>query len=463
MKLLNTVAFVLTLVGAVPATAQSPTPPPTPSTSAAPVPAASRRLDGIAAVVNNDVVLQSDVEEQLYLFLTRTQTEVDSATVDTLRTQILNQLIDEKLIVGEAQRLGITISDAELSRQAQDALKETRARFDTPAAFQEQMRKENMTEAKLLEKFRDESRRQGMVSRMVAKQIVRRTPPQAEAETYFKAHKDKFPKAPAEVRLSVIQIPASPDSVAEVKAKARAESIRKRIAAGEKFAKVAAEVSDDDASAKAGGDLGYLPAGNMDPVFEKAVFSRKLNTVGDPVRTIYGWHILEVLDRDTLKTRAGRDTLDREGKPVLEAHVRHILVRVPLTDDDVERSHQLAASVRAQAAAGKDFGALAKQFSRYSGPHADDGDIGFLPLTTLQPNIRAGLDSIQVGGVTDVLINQAGFNIFRITERKAERQYAMEEIKAELPSAVSEMLFREKLEEWVKGLRAKAHIQINRS
>ena len=67
------------------------------------------------------------------------------------------------------------------------------------------------------------------------------------------------------------------------------------------------------------------------------------------------------------------------------------------------------------------------------------------------------------GGVTDVLINQAGFNIFRVTERKAEREYALEEIKDDLPAAVGDIQFREKLDEWVKGLRAKAHIQINKS
>jgi peptidyl-prolyl cis-trans isomerase SurA len=462
LKLLSTVALVLTLAGAPPAAAQSPAAPATAKPSAAPRPA-PQRLDGIAAVVNNEVVLQSDVEEQLYLFLTRAQTEVDSATVDTLRAQILNQLIDEKLIVAEAQRLGLTIADAEINRQAQDALKETRGRFDTPGAFQEQLRKENLTEEKLLEKFRDEARRQGLVSRMMSKQFTRHQPTQVEAESYFKAHRDKFPKAPAEVRLSVIQIPAAPDSAAEARAKVRAESIRKRIVAGEKFAKVAAEVSDDETSARSGGDLGYLVRGSMDPTFERAVFSRKLNSVGELVRTVYGWHVLEVLDRDTLKTRAGRDSLDREGKPLLEAHVRHVLVRVPLTDEDVERSRQRAVSIRMEAVAGKEFGALAKQYSRYAGPHDDDGDIGFLPLSTLQPNIRAGLDSIQVGGVSDVLVNQAGFNIFRVTERKAEREYSMEEIKDELPGAVSEMQYREKLDEWVKGLRAKAHIQINKS
>lgn len=464
MKLPNTialVALVLMLAGAAPATAQSPATPAAGKPSS--TPASPQRLDGIAAVVNNEVVLQSDVEEQLYLFLTRAQGDPDSSTVDTLRSQILKQLIDEKLIVAEAKRLGISIPEAEVNRQAQEALKETKSRFETAAAFLDQLRKENMTEEKLLERFRDEARRAAMVQRMLSKQVTRREPTQAEAETYYHAHKAEFPKAPAEVRLSVIQIPASPDSIADGQAKARAESIRKRIAGGEKFAKVAAEISEDETSKRSGGDLGYLVRGSMDPAFEKAVFGRKLNTIGDPVRTVYGWHVLETLDRDTLKTRAGRDSLDREGKPLLEAHVRHVLVRVPLTDEDVERSRKLAERVRAQAVGGKDFAALAKQYSRYQGPHGEDGDIGFLPISTLQPNIRAGLDSVQVGGVTDVLINQAGFNIFRVTERKAEREYVLEEIKDELPSVVGEMQYRAKLEAWVKGLRGKAHIQINKS
>jgi len=462
LKLPSTIAIALALTLTGAAAAQAPTRPAAGAKPSTP-PASSQRLDGIAAVVNNEVVLQSDVEEQLYLFLTRAQAEVDTATVDSLRSQILKQLIDEKLIVAEAQRLGITIPEAEVNRQAQEALKDAKSRFETAAAYRDQLRKENLTEEKLLEKFRDEARRGAMVSRMVSKNITRRIPTQAEAEIYFKAHKDEFAKAPAEVRLSVIQIPALPDSVAEKQGRTRAEAVRKRIAAGEKFAKVAADESDDESSSRSGGDLGYLARGTMDPAFEKAVFSRKLNTMGEPVRTAYGWHVLEVLDRDTLKTRAGRDSVDREGKTVLEAHVRHVLVRVPLTDDDVERARKLAESVRAQAVAGKDFGALARQYSRYAGPHSEDGDIGFLPMPTLQPNIRAGLDSVQVGGVSTVLINQAGFNIFRVTERKAEREFTLEEIRDELPRAVGDMQYREKLEAWVKGLRGKAHIQINKS
>jgi parvulin-like peptidyl-prolyl isomerase len=452
LKLPITLALILSVWAAAPAAAQT----------AAAKPA-SQRLDGIAAVVNNEVVLQSDVEEQLYLFLMSAQTEVDSAMVDTLRAQILNRLIDERLIIAEATRQGITVPEAEVARQAQEALKEAKARYETPAAYQEALRKENLTEEKLLKKFTEEAQRGALVQRLVQKQITRRQPTQAEAETYFQANRDKFPKAPAELRLSVIQIPAAPDSVADRQGRARAEAARKRIAGGEKFAKVAAEVSDDESSARSGGDLGYMARGSMDPTFDQAVFSRRLNTVGEPVRTVYGWHIFEVLDRDTVKTVAGRDSLDREGRPLLEAHIRHVLIRVPVTEADIERSRALAARVRAEAVAGKDFGELSRRYSRYAGPHGDDGDIGNLPMTSLQPNIRAGLDPLPVGGISDVLMNPAGFNIFRVTERKAEREYSLEEIKGELPKAVSEIQFREKLDVWIKGLRAKAHIQINKS
>jgi peptidyl-prolyl cis-trans isomerase SurA len=457
LKLPSVFALAVALAAAAPAVAQAPASAP----AAVPAP---KRLDGIAATVNNDVVLQSDVEEQLYLFLMSAQQEVDSATVDTLRSQILNRLIDEKVIVGEATRQGITVPEAEISKQAQDALADAKARYETPEAFVEALRKEDLTEEKLLKRYQDEARRAALVQRLVGKQIPRKKPSQTEAETFFKANRDKFPKAPAEVRLSVIQIPISADSAVDKATRARADAVRKRIAGGEKFAKVAAEVSDDQASARSGGDLGYLTSGGgMDPNVERAVFTRKLNTIGEPVRSVFGWHVLEVLDRDTLKTRAGRDSLDRDGKPMLEAHVRHVLLRVPLTEKDRDRALALATRVQKEAASGKDFGALAQKYSKFAGPHGENGDIGFLPMTALQPSIRAGLDSVKVGGVSEVLQNQAGYNIFLVTERKAEREFTLEEVKDDLPAAVSEIQFREKLDEWVKGLRAKAHIQINKS
>jgi peptidyl-prolyl cis-trans isomerase SurA len=429
------------------------------SSRATPPASTSGRLDGIAAVVNDDVVLDSDVEEQLYLFLMRAQANPDSATVDTLRRQVLDQLIDEKLVVAEAKRQGVTVPDADVNREVDAAVAQAKERMGSPEAFAQQLAKENLTEEKLRDKYREEIRRQMLGQRLVQRQIPHRTVSQTEAEAYFKAHPDKFPKAPAEVHVSVIQIPVDADSSEIEKARVKIAGIRARITGGEKFARVAQEVSDDNESAKAGGDLGYFVPGMLEPEFEKAAFSQKIGTVGEPVRSTFGWHIIEVLDRDTLKTKAGSDSIDAQGRVVIECHARHILVKVPVGDADVERARAQADQVRDAALKGADFANLARRYSKYQGPAGPDGDLGFISLGTLSPNIRAGLDSLQPGEVSDVLANPRGFNIFKLAERKPERDYTLDEVKDELPNAVANLQFRDKYDAWVKTLRAKARIQ----
>lgn len=423
-------------------------------------PADDNKVDAVAATVNDEVILESDVEEQLYLFLMRAQQQPDPATTDTLRRQILNQLIDEKLVVAEAKRQAITVPDAEVNKQVNEAVADARERMGSQAAFEEQLAKEGITEEKLRERYREEVRRQMVAQRLVQKSVPRKPVTQADAETYFKANPGKFPNVPAEVRLSVIQIPVEPDSVTDRKARLEIEAIAKRLKAGEKFAKVATEVSDDEGSARSGGDLGYFTRGSLDPDFERAAFAQKLNEVSPPVKSAFGWHLIEVLDRDTVKTTAGRDSLDASGAPVPEVHVRHILVKVEIGEPDVERAKALADRVHAEAVKGADFGKLAERYSKYSGPRSPDGDVGFVSMGTLQPNIRAGLDSVQVGGVSAVLVNRSGFNIFKITDRRDERPYTLEEIKKELPEAVAQVQFRERYEAWIAGLRSKAQIRI---
>lgn len=426
-------------------------------------PAVAQRLDGIAAVVNDEVVLESDVEEQLYLFLSRAQAQPDSSQVDTLRRQVLDQLIDEKLIVAEAKRQGVTVADAEVNKQVDEALREAKSRIGSEEAFHEQLRRENLSEEKLRDKYRGEIRRQMTAQRLVQKQIPRKTVTSAEAEAFFKAQPDKFPMVPAEVRVSVIQIPVLPDSIEEVQARKLAEGARRRVLGGEKFAKVAAELSGDPGSAQAGGDLGFFGRGSLEPAFEASAFGQKIGEVGPPVRTSAGWHIIEVLDRDTMRTVTRKDSLDQAGKPVLEVHARHILIKTEVDDQDIERSRLQAEKVHAEARGGADFAALAARYSKFVGAQGPGGDLGFLSLGTLQPNIRANLDRLQPGELSEVLVNRAGFNIFKLADRKPERPYTLEEIRPDLPQAVAQIQYREKYDAWVKALRAKATVEIRKS
>jgi peptidyl-prolyl cis-trans isomerase SurA len=410
-------------------------------------------------MVNDEPVLASDVEEQLFMFLQRTQARPDSSQIDTLRRQVLDQLIDDKLIVAEAKKQNITVPPAELNRQIDQAIGEAKERIGGEQAFQQQLAKENMTEARLRERYKGDIERQMLQSRVVQKALPKRTVPQAEAEAYYQAHKDKFPMVPAQLRLQVIQITPAPDSVTLKAARAKADGIRKRILAGEKFAKLAAELSDDPSSAKSGGDLSFFRRGQMEPSIEDAAFALKDGELSQPIRTPYGYHLVEPIERDTVRSPAGKDSLDAAGKPIVEVHARHILVKAVPNDADIDRAFEQTKKIREQAVKGGDFAALVKKYSQYQGAAGPDGDVGFLSVAQLQPNIRAGLEPLKNGEVSDVLPNAQGFNIFKVTDRKPERAYEVAEIKEELPAAVAEAQFRERYEVWVKGLRAKAQIE----
>ena len=86
--------------------------------------------------------------------------------------------------------------------------------------------------------------------------------------------------------------------------------------------------------------------------------------------------------------------------------------------------------------------------------------MGYVAVNTLQDNIRSGLDSLKIGEISEPLPNQIGYNIFKLTDRKPERVYALEEIRNELPQAVEEIKLRERYDAWMKTLRAKAHLEI---
>jgi peptidyl-prolyl cis-trans isomerase SurA len=337
---------------------------------------------------------------------------------------------------------------------------EAKQRIGSEAAFAEQLQREGLTEDKLREKYREEIRRQQLAERIIQKTVPRSRVTAAEAEAYFKQYPAKFPRVPAEFRLAVIQIPVVADSAATAAARSAAMAARRRILGGEKFAKVAQELSDDPGSARSGGDLGFFGRGVMDAAFERAAFSLKPGVLSEPVRTPFGWHLLEVIEHDTLRTVAGKDSLDAQGRPVEEVHARHVLFKVEVTQEDANRAEALARSVRERASRGEDFAALAKRHSQYEGPQSEGGEIGWISLGTLQPAIRSGLQDLTAGQVSEPLANPAGYNIFKVLEVKPDRPYQLEEVRGELPEVVAQLKQRDRYEDWLKGLRAKAIIKI---
>jgi peptidyl-prolyl cis-trans isomerase SurA len=407
--------------------------------------AGEQRVESIAAVVGGEPVFQSEVDEQLYLFLAQSGARPDSAAAVGLRKEVLDKIIDEKLIVQEAKRKQVTLTDAEIDAQVNQAIVDAKERVGGEEGFAGELRKEGITEAELRERYRGEIRRQ-----MLANQLLRRelnlklevTP--AEAEAYFKTNPKEFPTKPAEMHVALVLIPIEPDPAAKAAARKRAEETLARIQKGESFTRVAQEVSEDPATRASGGDLGFFGRGDLDTTFTAAALALRPGQLSGVVETQFGYHLIRVEETDSARA---------------EVHARHILLRVPLATADEQRAEAQAQMVYGEAAKGLDFGALARKYSKFRGPQDPNGDLGFVPASAFSPDFRAALDPLAIGEVTRPLKNPQGFHIFKMLDRRPERPYELEEVRQQLPDMVRQMKLKKQYDTWVAGLRAKARIE----
>jgi peptidyl-prolyl cis-trans isomerase SurA len=432
--------------GTAPATPASP--PATPPRPAAPAPSTpsprGERIDGVVALVNDEVVLASEVDEQLYLFLQQARVRPDSSELVQLRREILDRIIDEKVIVSEAKRQNVSLQEAELTKNVDDAIADVKARLGSEAAFRAELEREGISEEDLRKRYREDATRQMMANALLRRQLGKLEVTPAEAEKYFAEHPAEFPRRPSAIRVQLVQVPVEPDSAARRAVRAKADAALARLKKGEPFSRLAQELSEDVGTASNGGDLGWFKRGTLDSTFEAAVFKLPVGQVSGVITTPYGHHLVRVEEADAARG---------------EIHARHILFRLAPTQADAERVRRRIEEVRTQAVKGVDFGTLARRYSRFQGPSGADGDLGFLPVTAFSPDFRAALDTLETGQVSPALLNAQGWHLFKVLDREGERAYRLDEIKAELPELVRQARLKAQYETFVADLRKKAQIE----
>ena len=403
------------------------------------------RLDGVAAVVAGEPIFDSEVDEQVYLFFMQSGARPDSMQQLAARKDILDRLVDEKLIVQEAKRKQVVVADSELIHQVDDAVAEAKQRLGGDSGYQAELSREGITESDLRERYRGEIRRQLLANQLLHKELnLKMEVSPVEAEAYFKANPGDFPKRPEELGLAVVQISIEPESSAVAAALKRAQDAQARLRKGDSFARLAQEVSDDPGTRAAGGDLGFFGHGDLDSTFEKAAFALKPGETSGIVRTPFGFHIIKVEERDTTRN---------------EVHARHILIRVAPQESDQKRAEDTAQRVYAEASRGGDFADLVRRYSQYKGPSGPGGNLGFLPLSTFPAEFRGALDSLRVGSVSPPLLGPQGYNVFKMLDRHPERAYTLDEVKEQLPELVRQIKLKKQYDTWVAALRSRTHVE----
>jgi peptidyl-prolyl cis-trans isomerase SurA len=245
-------------------------------------------IDRVVAVVNGDVVMMSDLQEAIVL--ARRDTRPPSEGPE-LERAMLNKLVDHRLQVQEARREKIEITEDELRTVLEDFVKRN-------GGARERVEAQLQAQGVTWDVLRREMRDQLLAQRVRSRRVVRRaTITEAEVDQYLVENRDRF-DAGLKYRAGHIAVPAEPtsSSAAWDRAKAEVESIAAALAGGADFAELARTLGKDPA----GGDLGWLARGELDPSFERPLLALQKGQLTEPIRSPAGYHLLKLVDREEL-------------------------------------------------------------------------------------------------------------------------------------------------------------------
>ncbi len=342
----------------------------------------SELVDRIVAVVADTVVLQSELAEYVVQLRAQgAQLPEDPDSLLAFMEEALERKVDEVLVVVHAERDGITVSDIELDEAVDRRLNAIRGQFRSQLEFEEALLARGLTPPEFRIWLSQQERGAMLVQRYVGSKMSEAQPvavSEAEIREIFEAQKAALPPKPATVTLKQVVIIPRPTDDARLIAEERAEQALSRVRAGEDFARLAREYSEDPASRERGGDLGWVRRGQLLPEFEEALYNMRAGDVSDLVETQVGFHIIK------LERVRGN-----------ERSAKHILVRPEINPADVGRAEQLAQDVADALRAGADIDSLI-------GLHGDPSQQSELvdyPQDQLPPGYRETLPLAQVGDI----------------------------------------------------------------
>lgn len=337
---------------------------------------AQTRIDRIVAIVDREIITESELTERVMLSALQNRLDPNDPA---LRKDVLDALIAEKLVLAQAYIDSIQVTDEEVTRQLDQQINALIQR----AGSQERLEQVyGMPLARIKRESREIMRKQMMVARVrQAKegtiQISRR-----EVEDFFHAYKDSLPRIPEEFDLSHIFVVPKPDTAIEQQTRSFMATLLDSLRKGADFATFARRYSQDG-SAAAGGDLGWAKRGDYVREFEEALFGLKENQISDIVKTQFGFHIIQLIER--------------RGESV---HARHILRRIEKGPASDSAAVLFLDSLRTRVLNGESFAELAKAYSEDQETRPLGGDLGRATVDQLQEPLASIVKNMKEGEVS---------------------------------------------------------------
>lgn len=405
-------------------------------------PTAIEELDSIVAVVNNDVIVHSELAHEISLVIPEIQARGTALPPrPDLERQVLDRVILKRLQFQKAEELGITIDDAMLT----EAISNIAARNGMAL---EELRETLEAGGVSYEDFAADTRLQLTTTRLQAQEVVKNISVTDQEIDRFLARESSRLVERTDVRLShiLVSVPegAPPETVkkAETKTRGLIEQLRK----GADFSQLAVRYSDGRRALE-GGDLGWFPMAQVPSLAEEPAHKLAKGEVSEPLRSPSGYHIIKVAD-----VKGSGPSM------ITQTNARHILIRTNevVSDDDAKtRLDQL----RIRIVGGDDFGTLARSHSDDTGSALKGGDLGWVNPGDTVPEFEKTMDALGPNEVSKPFKSSFGWHIVQVIERRTQ-DTTDEIMRLKAREALRERKADEAIELWLRQIRDEAYVEI---
>jgi len=400
-------------------------------------------VDRVVALVGDEIVLLSEVDEEVYLAGLRGEISLrDEDAVAGKRREILDGLVEAKVLYEEARRQGIRVDRQDVDRALEATLDDVRRRFPSEEAFLAQLAEEGVALETLRTGQRAKIEEQLMVRQLVDRAVRSRVEvEEREVRSYWDEHRSEVPRVPT--RLDLRRIFLAFDAPGEVDSAAvrRARIVRGRLAAGEDFATLARVLSEGPAAPQ-DGDIGWFRPEDLDPAIASALEGLGPGGLTDVVVSGRGAQILRVEKVD----------------PERGLSLRQIIF---LRDRDAARARARARAeaVLTRLRAGEPFAEVAKEASDDAATAERGGQVGMVPLEALEDAYRSALERAAPGEIVGPVEDEAGLSILLVESREGERDATFEDVRDRIEEMVRARKGRELYEELLASARGKTYVE----
>ena len=403
--------------------------------------AANLPLDRIVAIVNEDVIMESELETRIRSVRDKIiQQGAQLPPTNILQRQVLDGLIQNRIQLQIADRAGIRVDDETLNRTIGKIASDNNV---TLSQFREILESDGYS----YEKFREDIRNEIRLSQLRKRQVENRINVSEKEIDNFLANQEFQGDIDAEVRIAHILL-ALPDGATEEErsqVKQMAESIRKDILAGADFSEIARTVSDGQ-NAENGGDLGWRKMDDIPTLFSDYIPDMSKGDVSEPIESASGFHLIQMTD-----VKSDEKTI------VTQTQARHILIRV----DELTTSQQAEEKLKLlkeRIRKGDDFAVLAKGNSDDTMSAMNGGDLGWTKPGILVPDFQREMDLLEPGEISEPFRTQFGWHIVQVMDRRDfDNTESVKRAKAR--AAIYKRKLDEAMQNWSRELRDEAYVE----